>query len=277
MRALQIDGAQGLEELEVRELPQPAPAEGQALVEVAAAAVNRSDLLNVLGMMPITQYPRVPGRDFAGTVLEGPEDLVGTSVWGTGGNELGFGHDGTHAELLTVPVGALVPLPSTLSLEQAGAAGLSYQIANDGLTKAGLGPGAGPQKVLVTGAAGGVGAAVASLAAWRGAEIFAAVLDETERDAVLAAHPAATVAVTAEQELSQVVAEASGGAGVDVIFDTVGNPLFEEAIKCLAIGGRMIVITAAPGITVPKAGAAYAAVAAGARGRVLLSPGAGGG
>jgi NADPH2:quinone reductase len=167
MRALQIDGAQSLEELEIRELPQPAPAEGQALVEVAAAAVNRSDLLNVLGMMPITQYPRVPGRDFAGTVLEGPEDLVGTSVWGTGGNELGFGHDGTHAELLTVPVGALVPLPPTLSLEQAGAAGLSYQIANDGLTKAGLGP----------------------------------------------------------------------GAGADVIVDTVGNPLFEEAIKCLAIGG----------------------------------------
>jgi NADPH:quinone reductase-like Zn-dependent oxidoreductase len=61
--------------------------------------------------------------------IEGPEDLVGTSVWGTGGNELGFGHDGTHAELLTVPVGALVPLPSTL--------------------------GAGPQKVLVTAVAAG--------------------------------------------------------------------------------------------------------------------------
>jgi NADPH:quinone reductase-like Zn-dependent oxidoreductase len=234
MWGLQIEGALTLEELAQRELPLPRRGEGDAVVKVAAAAVNRSDVLNVIGMMPITRYPRVPGRDFAGTVVEGPADLVGTQVWGTGGNELGFSRDGSHAEFLSLSADALVPLPSTLSLEEAGAAGLSYQIACDGLLKAGLLAEGGSRRVLVTGAAGGVGSAVAAVATWRGAQLFAAVLDDEEREDVLAAHPSAT-----------------DGAGVDIIFDTVGNPLFAEAIGCLAIGGRMVIITAAPGATVP--------------------------
>jgi NADPH:quinone reductase-like Zn-dependent oxidoreductase len=251
MWGLQIEGALTLEELAQRELPLPRRGEGDAVVKVAAAAVNRSDVLNVIGMMPITRYPRVPGRDFAGTVVEGPADLVGTQVWGTGGNELGFSRDGSHAEFLSLSADALVPLPSTLSLEEAGAAGLSYQIACDGLLKAGLLAEGGSRRVLVTGAAGGVGSAVAAVATWRGAQLFAAVLDDEEREDVLAAHPSATVVVTSKERLSQRIGELTDGAGVDIIFDTVGNPLFAEAIGCLAIGGRMVIITAAPGATVP--------------------------
>jgi NADPH:quinone reductase-like Zn-dependent oxidoreductase len=250
MWGLRIEAAQAIEELAPRELPTPRAGAGEALVEIAAAAVNRSDVLNVIGMMPITRYPRVPGRDFAGTVVEGPEELVGKPVWGTGGNELGFSRDGSHAELLAVSADALVPLPAALSLEEAAAAGLSYQIACDGLLKAGLLEEAGSQRVLVTGAAGGVGSAVAAVATWRGAQLFAAVLDEEEREDVLAVHPAATVVVTAKERLSERIAEVTDDDGVDIIFDTVGNPLFAEAIGCLAIAGRMVIITAAPGATV---------------------------
>jgi len=249
MRALVLDGPGAPAELSARRVPVPEATAGEAVVEVHAAAVNRSDLLNVLGL-PITTYPRVPGRDFAGVVVAGPEELVGSQVWGTGSGDLGFSRDGSHAERLAVPAAALVPLPATMSLEQAGAAGLSYLVAFDGLTKAGLG-GEPDQAVLVTGAAGGVGAAASALARQRGARLLAAVLDEREREAVLAAHPEATVVVSGEQPLPEAVARATDDKGADIVYDTIGNAVFADCVASLAEGGRMVVITAVPGAEAP--------------------------
>jgi NADPH:quinone reductase len=235
-------------ELSTREVPLPSVCAGEALVRVAAAAVNRSDLLNVIGM-PITDYPRIPGRDFAGTIVEGPSELIGTTCWGTGSGDLGFRRDGSHAEFVVVPVEGVVPLPSTFTLDEAGAAGLSYATAADGLATAGL-RGEG-QTVLVTGGAGGVGAAVAAISCWRGAKLIAAVLDAEEAAAVHLDHPEATVVVDGEESLTEAVRAATDGRGADIVYDTVGNPVFHEAAKALGIGGRMIVITATPGSDVP--------------------------
>jgi NADPH2:quinone reductase len=249
MKALILDKPGGSPaELSTREVPLPSVGAGEALVRVAAAAVNRSDLLNVIGM-PITDYPRIPGRDFAGTIVDGPSDLVGTRCWGTGSGDLGFRRDGSHAEYVVVPVEGILPLPSTFTLDQAGAAGLSYAIAADGLATAGL-RGEG-QTVLVTGAAGGVGAAVAAISRWRGGELIAAVLDAEEAAAVHVAHPEATIVVDGEESLTEVVRETTDGRGADIVYDTVGNPVFGEAAKALGTGGRMIVITATPGVDVP--------------------------
>jgi NADPH:quinone reductase len=85
-------------------------------VEVQAAAVNRSDVLNARGSFAFTTLPRIPGRDFAGAVVEGPPELVGKEVWGTGGGELGFLRDGSHARYLAVPRNAVVPKSATLSV-----------------------------------------------------------------------------------------------------------------------------------------------------------------
>ena len=92
MRAIVLDGPGAPAELHARRAPSPQAGPEEAVVEVIAAAVNRSDLLNVIGL-PITTYPRVPGRDFCGTVVAGPPELVGTTCWGTGSGDLGFSRD----------------------------------------------------------------------------------------------------------------------------------------------------------------------------------------
>ena len=100
MRALRFDKTGSLDDLSIQEVPMPVPAAGEVLVQVKAAAINPSDIKHVLGKMHQTTVPRIPGRDFAGIVVEGPAELAGKSVFGSGGS-LGFGRDGSHAEYVT--------------------------------------------------------------------------------------------------------------------------------------------------------------------------------
>src|SRR5687768_6351358 len=88
-------------DLVLQEGPPATPGRGQVVIEVAAAGVNPSDVKAVLGAMPHAVWPRTPGRDYAGVVLEGPAELVGQEVWGSGG-ELGIRRDGTHARHLVL-------------------------------------------------------------------------------------------------------------------------------------------------------------------------------
>jgi hypothetical protein len=148
-----------LANLKVEELPMPVPKEGEGLVKVLAAAINPSDVKNILGKMAETKPPRVPGRDFAGLVVAGDTQWLGKSVFGTGG-DLGFGRDGSHAEFMAVPVEALVEKPPALSEENAAASALTHltafaAIARTGQVKSG-------ETVLVTGTTGAVGSAAAS-------------------------------------------------------------------------------------------------------------------
>jgi NADPH2:quinone reductase len=85
---------------------------GDALVEIRAAAINPSDAKATLGLMPHAVFPRTPGRDFAGVVIDGPADLIGKEVFGSSG-QLGIGRDGTHATHLVVEASALVEKPQT--------------------------------------------------------------------------------------------------------------------------------------------------------------------
>src|SRR5262249_30822616 len=75
----------------------PSLGANQVLVRVQAAGINPSDIASVEGRFPNTLLPRIAGRDFAGEVVKGPADVVGTKVWGSGG-DLGITRDGTHAE-----------------------------------------------------------------------------------------------------------------------------------------------------------------------------------
>ena len=139
----------------------PRPGPGQVLVEVKAAGVNPSDVKAALGFMPHAIWPRVPGRDFAGIVRQGPTHLVGTEVWG-GGGELGITQDGTHARWLVLPQAAVRAKPGNLSFEEAGSVGVPFITAFEGLAQAG---GVQPwDNVMVCGANGKVGQAVIQLA-----------------------------------------------------------------------------------------------------------------
>ena len=115
MRALRFEKTGSLDDLTLQEVPTPGLDPGEVLVQVKAAAINPSDVKNVLGKMHITTVPRIPGRDFAGVIVEGPAALTGKSVFGTGG-DLGFRRDGSHAEYVKLPATGVLPLPANLSL-----------------------------------------------------------------------------------------------------------------------------------------------------------------
>lgn len=99
MRALKFYQTGSVDDLQMEKVPAPTPADGEVLVQVKAAAINPSDVKNVQGKMHETTVPRVPGRDFAGIIVKGPDELLGQSLFGSGGN-IGFGRDGSHAQYL---------------------------------------------------------------------------------------------------------------------------------------------------------------------------------
>src|SRR5882672_3350332 len=134
---------------ELVDIDMPTPLEGNAVIEVLAAAVNPSDVKAALGMMPHAIWPRTPGRDFAGRVVAGPAAWLGQEVWGTGG-ELGITRDGSHSRYLVLPLDALARKPASVSIAAAGTVGVPFITAHEGLRRAGL-KGSG-QTVVVFGA-----------------------------------------------------------------------------------------------------------------------------
>ncbi len=237
MKALQFKHTGDLAHLEVADLPTPVAPEGHVLVEVRAAGLNPSDVKNVLGRFPYTTLPRVPGRDFAGVVVAGPERLLGQAVWGTG-SDLGFAHDGSHAQYLTVPADGVALKPRQLSFTQAASLGVPYTTAWDAVERCQVGQGT---RFLVLGANGAVGSAALALARIRGAEVLAAVR-RPEQAAALRAQGYPVILLEHADTLAAQVNDVFTG-GAEVIFDTTGFWL-PAAVGALATFGRIAIIAA---------------------------------
>lgn len=216
----------------------PRPAPGQALVRVHSAGVNPSDVKAALGLMPQAVWPRSPGRDYAGVVVDGPGEWVGREVWGSGG-DVGITRDGSHAGWLLLPVAALREKPQSLGFDTAGSVGVPFVTAYEGLRRAGHAQ-AG-HVVVVMGANGKVGQAAVQLAAQAGARVVA-----VQRSEKLAGHASAEVQVVDARHLAatELAARirAAGGRGADLVFNTVGSPYFEAANLCMTKGATQIFI-----------------------------------
>ncbi|WP_137896221.1 zinc-binding alcohol dehydrogenase family protein [Ramlibacter sp. 2FC] len=223
---------------QIIDVEQPQPPAGHAVVQVLAAAVNPSDVKAALGMMPHAIWPRTPGRDFAGKVIAGPADWLGTEVWGTGG-DLGVTRDGSHARYLVLPVTALSRKPASVSVAAAGTVGVPFITAYEGLRRAQL-RGAG-QTVVVFGVNGKVGQAAAQLATRAGATVIG-VDRGTERYLGHSSQPVRVLDGT-RADLAAVLLEASGGRGADIAYNTVGSPYFAAALEALAVGGTQVLIS----------------------------------
>src|SRR5690242_9363006 len=220
MRALRFDTFGDPSVLEVAELPDPVAARGQAVIEVRAASVNPSDVKNVAGSMEGTVLPRVPGRDFAGVVIDGPVEWRGVPVWGTGG-DVGFTRDGSHAERMSLPVEALVRMPSSLSFEEASAVGVNFVVAWLGAVET-----AYLQRsdtIAIFGVSGGVGGAVAQVARMVGARAIGVDRREPGDDTPAAACIDAFIRIDADTDVAAGVRALTGGRGVDVVYDAVGG------------------------------------------------------
>jgi NADPH2:quinone reductase len=215
----------------------PVPGPGQVLIEVRCAGVNPSDVKAVLGAMPHAIWPRTPGRDYAGVVIEGPAELVGKEVWGSGG-ELGIRRDGTHATHLVLDAGFVREKPKAITLAEAGAVGVPFVTASEGLLEAGsVKPG---DIVLVLGANGKVGQAAIQIATMAGARVFG--VERTLVPHIGHASGPVTMLSGADDFATQ-LRDATGGHGADIVFNTVGSPYFEAANRAMAILGRQIFIS----------------------------------
>ncbi|QXI30799.1 quinone oxidoreductase family protein [Pseudomonas vanderleydeniana] len=237
MKALQFLKTGDLSALQLVDLPMPVPAVGEVLVQVKAAGLNPSDVKNVLGRFSYTTLPRVPGRDFAGVVVEGPQALIGQEVWGTG-KELGFTGDGSHAQYLTLPADGVALKPAHLSFAQAASLGVPYTTAWDALERSLVKDGT---RLLVIGANGAVGSAAIALAKIRGAQVLAAVRRPEQAEALRARGFDAIVLDKPEDLAASVNGVFPGGA--EVIFDTTGFWL-PAAVAALATFGRIAIIAA---------------------------------
>ncbi|WP_273820500.1 quinone oxidoreductase family protein [Pseudomonas asplenii] len=237
MKALQFSKTGDLCALQCVDLPMPVPAAGEVLVQVKAAGLNPSDVKNVLGRFSYTTLPRVPGRDFAGVVVEGPQALLGQEVWGTG-KELGFTGDGSHAQYLTLPAEGVARKPAHLSFAQAASLGVPYTTAWDALERSLVKAGT---RLLVIGANGAVGSAAIALAKIRGAQVLAAVR-RPEQALALQARGFETVVLGQPEDLAASVNGVFPG-GAEVIFDTTGFWL-PAAVGALATFGRIAIIAA---------------------------------
>lgn len=237
MKALRVSHlSPDLSGVELIEMPAPDRAPGEVLVRIGAASLNFPDLLMTRGEYQFKpEVPFTSGMEFAGEVVAA-EPGCGFSP---GDKVVGGNKTGAFAELASLHPKAISHSPR-IAEAQAAAMGAAYTTAYTGLVElCGLKPG---QWVLVTGASGGVGLAACDLAKALGAKVIAATGSHTKRAAILRACPAIDEVIVSEGRFREAVAEITGGALCDVVFDCVGGDVFDECTRCVAFAGKLVVV-----------------------------------
>lgn len=231
MRALSMSKSAGGNTLSIIKMPIPKATPGNVIVRIHASSINPSDILNAKGGFPYTTYPRVPGRDFSGIVVDGPAQSIGRDVFGTSGRFISFEQDGAHAEYCLVPEDAVVDRPITLSFVQAATVGVPFTTAAICLDRGRVRK---TDVVLVIGANGSVGNAAVQQARSRGCRVITAARGSD-----------ADVDVLSDADMGTARKYTKEGKGVDVVIDTTGDPqILDAALKLLAHGGRLVFIAA---------------------------------
>jgi NADPH:quinone reductase len=239
MKALRFFQTGSLDNLRIDNVATPSPAEHEVLVQVKAAAINPSDVKNVLGKMHETTLPRIPGRDFAGVVVGGPNELLGRSVFGTGG-DLGFGRNGSHAEYVVVPKAAALPLPKNLSFAEAAGIGVAYITAWAAMVNCAQIRAA--ETTLILGATGAVGGAAVRIAHHFGARVIGTTRHASEIPTFRQLPVDAWIDLQAIDLVSG-VKKLTNGRGAEVVLDVVGSQMFEKCLAALAWRGRQVSIS----------------------------------
>jgi NADPH2:quinone reductase len=244
MKAIQVRATGGPEVLELRELPDPVPHRGEALIRVHTSGVNFMDVYFREGKYK-APLPFIPGGEGSGHVEalgEGVADLsVGDAVaW--------LGSVGSYAEKIVVPADRLVRVPTARDLQKAAALMvqgiMAYYLSH--LTFA-LRPG---HTALVHAAAGGVGLLLTQMAKRAGALVIATV--STSEKATLAREAGADeVIIYTQSKFDEEVLRITKGTGLDVVYDGVGQSTFEQSLKCLRSRGLLVLYGAASGPVPP--------------------------
>jgi len=237
MRAVVADGAGGPEVLSIGELPDPEPGPGEVVLDVVAAGLNRADLLQRQGF-----YPPPPGAsDILGMECSGTVAAVGAGVtgWQVGDEGCALLSAGAYATKVALPAGQLMPVPDGVDLVTAAALPeVACTVWSNVFMVAGLRP---DETLLVHGGAGGIGTFAIQLASAYGARVLTTAGTEEKR--ALVRELGAEVAIDyREEDFVEVVKDATGGAGVDVILDNMGAAYLQRNVTALADKGRLVII-----------------------------------
>ena len=237
MQAIVIEQPGDESVLQLGSAPDPVLGPGQVRIDVAASALNRADLLQRQGM-----YPPPPGAspilglECSGVISELGE---GVSGWKLGDRVMALLAGGGYAEQVVVDAGSCMPVPPSLDLVEA--AGLPEVCLTVFLNVFQLGGLEAGGWLLVHGGGSGIGTAAIQMAREAGARVI--VTAGSDEKCARCRELGADVAVNyREADFAEAIAEATGGAGVDVILDSIGAPYLEGNLASLAVGGRLVLI-----------------------------------
>ncbi|HEX6587807.1 MAG TPA: NAD(P)H-quinone oxidoreductase [Longimicrobiales bacterium] len=243
MKVVVIDSFGGPEVLRVADRPAPEPGAREVLVRVAAAGVNRADLLQRRGHYPAPPgvAADVPGLEFAGVV-----DATGDGVtrWRVGDRVMGLLGGGAYAELVVAHEDEIVRVPEGMALVDAGAVPEAFITAHDALfTRLGV---RARERVLIHAVGSGVGTAALQLALAAGARVIGTsrTADKLERARCLGLD----AGIHGGAHWPDDVMEATGTAGVDAIVDLVGAAYFDGNLRVLAPLGRIVLVGTPSGV-----------------------------
>lgn len=244
MRAIQVNRTGGPEVLEVAELPRPEPKTGEVLVRIAAAGVNFIDCYLREGRYP-APLPFTPGQEAAGTVEALGEGVTGFAV---GDHVAWNGTRGTYAEYACAPARDLLKVPEGINLEDAAGVllqGLTahYLVHDTYRVQHG-------DTVLVHAGAGGVGLLLTQMAKMLGARVITTV--STDDKARLSREAGSDhVILYTRENFVDAVKGITEGAGLPVVYDSVGKTTFEDSLKCLRPRGLMALYGGSSGAVPP--------------------------
>lgn len=252
MKAMIVEELGPPETMQLQTLPDPEPGPGEIHVRIRATGLNFPDILMIAGKYQHKPpLPFAPGMEAAGEVIRTGEGVEGLKP---GDRVIIGGKGGLYADQAVVPADEAMIMPAHWSFEEGAAFKSAYMTAWVSLVERGrLKPG---EKVLIHGAAGGVGLAAVELAHALGCEVFATVGSDAKRDAVLA--KGADHAIDHRStDFRDEVMRLTQDRGVDVAYDPVGGEFLFQSIRSIAWGGRVLVIGFAGG-TIPEVPANYA-------------------
>jgi NADPH:quinone reductase len=246
MKAVLCSRFGGPDDLEIKDIPPPAAGAGEAVVSVRVAALNFFDTLLIAGKYQLKPpFPFSPASEFAGVVESvGP----GTSGLAPGDRVMGAMGAGAARERVAVKTDRLVPIPDGLDFDRAAGLTVTYGTTMHALRdRAQLKSG---ETLAVLGAAGGTGLAAIELGKLMGARVIACA-SSADKLAFAQEHGADVTINYGSDDLKEALRRVTDGRGVDVVYDPVGGPYAEAALRSIAWGGRFLVIGFAAG-EIPK-------------------------
>jgi putative PIG3 family NAD(P)H quinone oxidoreductase len=244
MSAIAISEPGGPEVLKLEERPLPTLAEGEILIRVIAAGVNRPDVLQRKGAYPPPKGASdLPGLEVAGEVVACGDNVLRHTV---GSKVTALAPGGGYATFCKVPEGHALPIPKSLTMVEAAALPETFfTVWTNVFDRCGL---SGGERFLVHGGTSGIGTTAIQLAKAFGAEVFTTVGSEEKVEAVRKLG-ADHVINYREQAFEKAILETTGGEGIDVILDMVGGDYVERNWKAAAIEGRICQIATLNGIS----------------------------